>query len=149
MIFALSMMGYAALLGAPKDGVTEYVHRTLHISSSKRAEFDLDGDDRPESFVYVTDQDYCGTSGCLLLVLSPTHDSYRVVMRATATQLPVRILPTSTHGWRDIAVTVAGGGILKPYLARMRFDGRRYPSNPTVRPAVPLRRAIGRVLIAR
>jgi hypothetical protein len=148
MISAFSIIGCVAMFGATEDPVRQYIHRTMHVSSFKRTDADLNGDGRPETFVYLTDQDYCGSSGCSLLILSPTRDSYRVVMRTTATQLPIRLLPTSTKGWHDIAVTVAGGGILKSYLTKLRFDGRRYPSNPTVSPAIPLSRPVGRVLIA-
>ena len=70
-------------------------------------------------------------------------------MKATITQLPIMLLDTSSRGWRDVSVTVAGGGIPRAYSARLRFDGRQYPSNPTVPPAIPLKRMSGRVLIAR
>jgi hypothetical protein len=121
----------------------------MQISSYKRADADLNGDGRLEAFVYVTDQGSCGSGGCNLVVLSPQGNSYRVVLRSTATQLPIRLLPTSTRGWRDVGVTVAGGGIYRAYMARLRFDGHRYPSNPTVPPAVPLKRPSGKVLIDR
>jgi len=131
----------------PSDEVAAFVRRILNVSSYKRADADLNGDGRSETFIYVTDQSYCGTGGCTLLVLSPQKRSYRVVLRSTVTQLPIRLLPTSTHGWHDIGVKVAGGGIDPPYVARLRFDGRRYPSNPTIPPAVPLKQPSGKVLI--
>ena len=136
-------------LARPRDPVADYVQQSLQVSRFKRAKADLNGDGHPETFVYVTDQDYCGTSGCLLLLLSPRGATYKVVMRATAVQLPIRLLPTSAHGWRDVGVTVAGGGITRPYVARLRFDGRGYPGNPTIPPAVPLKRPGGTVLIPR
>jgi len=129
------------------DEVATFIQRTLHVSSFKRANADLNGDGRPEAFVYVTDQAYCGSGGCSLVVLSPQGNSYRVVLRSTVTQLPIRVLATSTCGWRDIGATVAGGGITRPYTARLRFDGHRYPSNPTVPPAVPLKHPTGDILI--
>jgi uncharacterized low-complexity protein len=131
----------------PSDAVVSFVQQKLGTSSYKRANADLNGDGRAEAFVYVTDQDYCGSGGCTLVVLSPKGSSYRVVLRSTVTQLPIRLLATATSGWRDIAVTVAGGGITRPYMARLRFNGHRYPSNPTVAPAVPLKRPSGRLLI--
>ena len=131
----------------PSDGVAAFVQRTLHTSSYKRADADLNADGRLEAFVYVTDQAYCGSGGCTLVVLSPQGTSYRVVLRSTVTQLPIRVLQTSTRGWRDVGVTVAGGVITRAYTARLRFDGHRYPSNPTVPPAVPLKSPTGEVLI--
>ena len=133
--------------GKPSDAVAAFVHRALHVASYKRADVDLNGDGRPEVFVYVTDQSYCGSGGCTLVVLSPQGRSYRVVLRSTVTQHPIRLLAASTRGWRDIGVTVAGGGTKRPYIVRLRFNGRRYQNNPTVSPAVPLNRPSGKVLI--
>jgi hypothetical protein len=106
----------------------------------------LNGDHRPEILVYATDSDDCGSGGCVLYVLSPKGGTYRIVMRSTVVQLPSRVLATKSHGWRDIGVTVSGGGIVTPYMAGMRFNGRRYGSNPTAAPAAPIRPS-GRVLI--
>ena len=145
----LTLTMASSTLAKPRDPVANYIQQSLQVSRFKRAEADLNGDGHPEAFVYVTDQDYCGTSGCLLIVLSPRGATYRVVMRATAVQLPIRLLQTSAHGWRDVGVTVAGGGIIRPYVARLRFDGRRYPGNPTIPPAVSVKRAGGTILIAR
>ena len=131
----------------PSDPVAEFVHRTLHVDTYKRTDADLNGDGRPEIFVYAIDRDHCGSGGCMLAVLSPERGGFRVVLRSTVTQLPIWLLPTSSRGWRDIGVTVSGGGISQPYVARLRFNGRRYPSNPTVPPATRVRGSAGRVLI--
>lgn len=130
------------------DPVRVFIRRTFGTSDYRRADADLNGDGRKEVFAYITDPDYCGSGGCTLLILSPREHGYRVVMRSTVTQLPIRLLATSTHGWRDIGVGVSGGGIVRSYEARLRFNGHRYPDNPTVAPAIPLRRASGKVLIA-
>src|ERR1044071_2771642 len=108
------------------DGVATFVERTVRFAHYNRADTDLNGDGRSETFVYVTDPNYCGSGGCTLVVLSPQRRSYRIVLRSTVTQLPIRLLRTSTRGWRDIGVTVAGGGITQAYLARLKFNGRRY-----------------------
>lgn len=147
LFLALSAVTTAHASGKSSDPVAAYVDRTLHVTTYKRADADLNGDSRSEAFIYVTDPSYCGTGGCTLVVLSPQGRGYRLVLRSTVTQLPIRLLPTSTRGWRDVGVTVAGGGITRPYVARLRFNGSRYPSNPTVSPAVPLKRRSGRVLI--
>lgn len=49
-------------------------------------------------------------------------------------QLPVGVLETSTNGWRDLAVSVRGGGI-EGGVARVPFGEDQYASNPTVAPA--------------
>lgn len=144
LMISATSTGYPAAKG---DAVGSFVQQTLDTSNYKRADADLNGDGRLESFLYVTDQDYCGSGGCTLLVLSPKGSSYRVILRSTVTQLPIRVLSTSTRGWSDIGVTVAGGGITRPYVARLRFNGNRYPGNPTVPPAIPLKQPSGKILI--
>lgn len=132
---------------AQRDLVRSYVRQNLHISSYKRADADLNGDGRPEIFIYVTDQGYCGSGGCALIVLSRQGKRFRQVLRTSINQLPISLLPTSTRGWRDVGVTVFGGGIRQPYTARLRFNGRRYPYNPTMPPAEPMRGNTGHILI--
>lgn len=109
---------------------------------------DLNGDGRNEALAYIQDRSFCGSGGCNLLIATPTPKSFRLVGRVPVTWPPIRVLESRTHGWRDIAVTVAGGGAT-PGEVRLRFDGRRYASNPTVLPAEPIKKATpGRILIA-
>jgi len=51
------------------------------------------------------------------------------------------MLNTKSNGWHDISVVVAGGGIAG-YEAILPFDGKTYPSNPSVPPA---RRSIEKI----
>lgn len=51
-------------------------------------------------------------------------------MDATVPRLPVRLLDSSSHGWRDLSVNAGGGGAPAGQRA-MRFDGASYPRNPT------------------
>jgi hypothetical protein len=109
---------------------------------------DLNGDGRPEAFVYLLSGAYCGSGGCNLMIFTPEGRSWREVADMSVTNPPIRLLGTASHGWRDIAVTVAGGGA-RAHEALMAFDGRAYPDNPSAPPARALRRpAPGRVLIA-
>jgi hypothetical protein len=60
------------------------------------------------------------------------------------------VLATRNRGWSDIGVYVSGGGIINGYEAVLRFNGVRYPGNPTVPPAFRARKgAAGRTLISR
>lgn len=100
---------------------------------------DLNKDGKSEAIVYVTGHAWCGSGGCITIVLRPERTSYRAVTKTTITRPPIRVMGEKSHGWHDISVTVQGGGILKPHEARMRFDGAAYPSNPTVPPAQSLK----------
>ena len=112
------------------------------------AKADLDGDQRSEWIVHVAGPMVCGTGGCDSLVLTETDGELSLLTRVSLTRPPIVIAETSTNGWRDLIVHVAGGGILPGHDARLRFDGSTYPSNPTVEPAEPLSHAAeGRVAI--
>ena len=115
---------------------------------------DLDGDKKPEALIYAMatsegggQADLCGSGGCDLYVLALTPTGYRQITDISVARPPVRVLPTATHGWHDLGVMVAGGGIIRGYEARLRYDGHSYPSNPTVAPAIKLRATVGRQII--
>lgn len=94
------------------------------------APVDLNGDDQPEMLAYVVGSTVCGSGGCNLYVLSGGSEGWRVLSRMSVTQTPVGVLDTSTGGWRDLAVSVGGGGAPAGWV-RLAWDGRSYPSNPT------------------
>jgi hypothetical protein len=95
---------------------------------------DLKDDGTEEVIVYVSGRTWCGSGGCTMLILAPEGTSYRVVTRTTITRPPIRILNTKSNGWHDISVVVVGGGIAGSE-AVLPFDGKTYPSNPSVPPA--------------
>lgn len=110
------------------------------------AKVDLNGDGTDEVLAYVGGPMMCGSGGCNLVVLKRAGDGYREVGELSVVQLPVGVLKTKTHGWRDLAVSVSGGGS-PGGIMRVPFDGKAYASNPTVSPAEPVD-SIGEVLIA-
>ena len=107
------------------DPATRYPHAFVH----------LDGHGRKEVIVYVDGRDWCGTGGCNTSVLAPQGPSYRVVSSITITRPPIRVLAARSHGWHNIAVWVAGGGIRPGYEAELTFSGKTYALNPSVAPA--------------
>ena len=146
-MITIALIAAAAISKLPSAS-ERLIHQRLALRSYRSATADLNGDGKPEILVYATDPEMCGTGGCNLYVLSRRRDAYRIVMRSTLVQLPIRLLPTKSHGWRDIGVTVSGGGIRRSYTAAMRFNGKRYPNNPTVPPAAPVPPS-GKVIISR
>ncbi len=103
---------------------------------------DLKDDGTKEVIVYVSGRRWCGTGGCVMLILAPEGASYRVVTETTVTRLPICVLSTKSNGWHDIGVMARTSGVEPLYEAMLSFDGRTYPSNPTVPPA---RRLNGKV----
>ena len=86
---------------------------------------DLDGDGIQDAVVYLN-ADYCGSGGCAIRIMKGTKDGFAYVSGSTITRLPIYVLPSKTNGWRDIAVTIGGGG-LKYGTVILKYDGRRYP----------------------
>jgi len=115
-----------------------FVRDTLKASNYRLGQADLNSDGDAEILVYSNGSEACGTGGCNLFVVERNDGGFRMSSDTTIVHLPVRILPTSHNGWRDLAVTVYGGGILEPYEARLPFDGQKYAENPTVPPASPV-----------
>ena len=108
---------------------------------------DLDEDGKQDIVAYASGPEYCGSGGCSMGVLRATGKGYDTIGRTTVTQLPIRLLSSRTHGLRDLGVAVSGGGA-SGHAVRLRFDGRRYPSNPSSLPNTATTSSdVGRVLI--
>jgi hypothetical protein len=144
---ASSQMGFTQQASVPDKAPSLHKFLLSYLGASDEdrantrylsATVDLNGDGQRENVVYLLGNDWCGSGGCTMLILTTQNAHYKVITRATITRLPIRLLSTRTNGWRDLAVTVAGGGILKAYEAKLTFNGRKYPGNPTVAPAVKL-----------
>lgn len=121
--------------------------KEARLDDDKTARFyfailDLNGDGRAEALVYLVGRWWCGSGGCPLLVLAADRGSYTVVTRILITRPPIRVLSTTSNGWRDIAVWVQGGGIQHGYEAELRFDGKTYPISPANPPARRLTRKV-------
>ena len=92
---------------------------------------DLDGDGRDEWLAYLAGPSACGTGGCPLYVLAPSARGYRVLARIGPVQAPVHVAAAPGRPWRDLIVTVGGGG--RPWgSVQLSFDGRSYARNPTI-----------------
>jgi hypothetical protein len=110
---------------------------------------DLKDDGTQEVIVYITGRNWCGSGGCVVLVLAPRSSSYRVVTKVTIARPPIKVLLTKSHGWHDIAVVVQGGGEVQPQVVQLSFDGTTYPNNPSMPPAKRLVRNIaGEVVVS-
>lgn len=143
------LSGCAARLASaasPEDNLRKFLQeylKTPGLAAEKTTRYypafvGLSGGPPKEVVVYVTGQSWCGSGGCTTLILAPQGSSYKIVTKITITRPPIRLLRTKSHGWRDLSVRVQGGGIQPGYDAKLSFDGRTYPRNPSVPPAEPI-----------
>ncbi len=101
---------------------------------------DLNGDGRPEVVAQVVGPMFCGTGGCPLLIfreLSPGR--LQLLTQMSLFKDPLIVTERRHNGWKELITRVrvdAGTS----YYAVLRYDGRTYPTNPSVAPAIPLRR---------
>lgn len=138
-----------------EEQILEHAIRELAPSLGTRyssAYVDLNGDDKKEAVVYMIGPEACGSGGCPTLVFSPEErrNSYRLVSIIELTRPPVVAAKSTTHGWRDLVVSVAGGGILEGYNVVLPFNGASYPESPFLDRAHPLKGKVrGELLIQR
>jgi hypothetical protein len=111
-------------------------HKELHYYFNR---VDLKGDGKLEVLVFVFGPGQCGTGGCEAYVFEPDGDRYRLVTDIALARNPIIVSEAKTHGWKDLIMFVAGGGVLPGYYAVLHFDGTTYPSNPAYEPAEPLK----------
>ena len=143
--------GRASAASSPEDSLKTFLRKYLRKRSDTEdkttrvsvAFVQLQGSGTPEAIVYLTGQSWCGSGGCLTLVLGRKDSSYKVVSSIPITRLPIRVLRGTSKGWHDIGIWVQGGGIQPGYEAELQFNGRTYPTNPSMPPAKPLRRNVG------
>lgn len=112
-------------LKGPEDKTTRYSVASISLNGKTE-----------DVFVYISGRNWCGSGGCTALLLRPFGASFKVINKFTLVRLPIRVLPSKNNGWNDIAMRVQGGGTAQGYTAILKFNGHRYPANPTVAPTL-------------
>jgi hypothetical protein len=102
---------------------------------------DLNGDSTQDAVVVLTGFNWCGTGGCTMLVFQGKDKTFKFVSSSSLVRPPVTVSETKTKGWRDLVLTVSGGGIPARTVA-LKFDGKQYPLNPSIQTALPAETAI-------
>jgi hypothetical protein len=88
---------------------------------------DLNGDGKQEVFVYLTGPNWWRS----MLVLIPEGHSYMVINHFRGIEPPVRILASTSNGWRILAARAWRRGKLSADEVEFRFDGRIYQQTTT------------------
>jgi len=94
---------------------------------------DLNDDGIDDAVVLITDNQYCGSGGCSCLIFQGVAGGFKFVSSSTITREPILLLTEKKKGWHTLSVFVAGGGA-KPGQVMMRFNGKKFPGNPSMQP---------------
>lgn len=119
---------YTKQQGAPPDASNRFFADTI----------DLNGDGTRDAIVVLSTSYWCGTGGCTMLVLEGQKDNtFRLVSESSLVRPPITVSDTKTNGWRDLILTVSGGGMPAKTVV-LKFDGKKYPLNPSDQPGLPV-----------
>jgi hypothetical protein len=117
----------SALRAAVQDYVEK--HGEHQAPPFRYALTDLNGDGRDDAIVLLLGTSWCGSGGCNMLVFRGTKDGFTLVSGSTVTSAPIRVSSEKAQGWKTLIVYAKGRGDVL-----MRFNGTRYPSNPSSQP---------------
>ncbi len=122
---------------AVDKGIARYViNKRKKSGSYESAGADLDGDGVPEALVYFTDEQWCGVTGCALVVFRKDARGYRAISRTIRVRPPVLVEAGATNGWRNLIVATGGAGVpLKSVI--LKFDNAKYTKNASKAEELP------------
>ena len=127
LLILYSSAGYCEENKALNDALQAYISDELpHYDV---AYYDLNGDKDKEAVLYLSDVNWCGSSGCTLLIFKAGKGEYTFVSKTMITRKPILVLSSSTEGWFDIIVNTRGQD-----NALLKFNKGKYPINPSTQP---------------
>jgi hypothetical protein len=138
LVLAIFLGSLASTAWAQSDAVATAVYSYLESrGDSNHPDLrvfysDLNDDGRSDAIVLLTSDDWCGSSGCNMLIFQGTDKGFSFVSSSAVTQEPVSVLPEKQHGWHTLVVMTGRVG-----RVLMRFNGHKYPSNPSLQSKVP------------
>ena len=103
------------------------------IPTYKYAFVDLNDDGIDDAVVLITDNEYCGSGGCTFVIFRGVAGGFKPVSSSTITREPIFLLTEKNKGWRTLSVLIDGGGVESGQVI-MRFNGKKYPGNPSMQP---------------
>lgn len=93
------------------------------------AEADLNEDGSKEVLIQFRNSYFCGTGGCTYILMTAAGE---LITEFSVSDAPFYVLAEKSNGWHDLVIPQ--GGVYN----RMVFNGKSYPSNPSVEPEVQL-----------
>lgn len=124
-----------------KQAIARYIQQANASKTEQHRVFaeliDLNDDGRKDAIVVFNSSYWCGTGGCTMLVFAGEPDqTFRLISETSLVRPPITVAKTKTNDWHDLAIVVSGGGV-PPSKVVMKFDGQKYPSNPSALSGMP------------
>ena len=94
------------------------------------ARTDLNADGKEDVLALMNGKSgYRGSGGATMFILKGTAEGFESLGSIKVVNEPIYARKSVHHGFRDLLVTVRGGGA-KPGLSALQFDGKAYPASP-------------------
>ncbi len=94
------------------------------------ARTDLNADGKEDVLALMNGKSgYTGSGGTTMFILQGTGEGFESLGSIKVVNEPIYARKSVHHGFRDLLVTVRGGGA-KPGLATLEFDGKKFPASP-------------------
>jgi hypothetical protein len=94
------------------------------------ARTDLNADGKEDVLALMNGKSgYRGTGGATMFILKGTAEGFEPLGSVKVVNEPIYARKSLNNGFRDLLVTVSGGGAT-PGLAALSFDGTKYPASP-------------------
>ena len=108
----------------------QVIDATIKPNHYDLARADLDADGIDDVLALMNGKSgYCGSGGCTLFVFKAGANGLSKVGAVKIVSRPIYLRKNTHHGFRDLLVSVRGGGAT-PGLAALEFDGSSYPVSP-------------------
>lgn len=136
-LLLLFSMGLSAQKKSVPNSIITYLKANYADASETSRHFiynaiDLNDDGKEEYLVGLIGGDWCGSGGCTLLIFTNT---IKLNTRMTVVEYPVYVGAPGgkevTKGYSNIYIQNRDGSV-----AKMAWNGKKYPTNPSVAPKV-------------
>ena len=115
---------------SPTQAALRKIDATIKPDHYDIARADLDADGKEDILALMNGKSgYCGSGGCTLFLLKGSEKGFTSLGSIKVVNAPIYLGSTVNNGFRDLIVTVRGGGAT-PGLATLCYDGKSYPPAP-------------------
>ncbi len=117
---------------ALKDELKADMDKDIIPESSRKFiffEYDLNDDGKYEIFVGLTGPFFCGSGGCTQFLLD---NQGNVITKFSVSRYPIIIDTKKTNGYKNLFILSGGKYRI------VRYNGKKYPSNPSVLTALKM-----------